>query len=217
MVVVVVQNQEIRPEIEAIPKYVQENPVREHLGHGRVFVFFFRFLFQNWMILSSTNTSFVCSSEEIPLEDFRQSRTSSPSSRCSSRATSRSHTPSRLVVETLSVAPQESQLSVAGNVAAELDSNSAHSNSKETSFIAHKKKGTVETVWRMDDGGRQWRHWDNFTKSRNRFLFLRRSFCFRNGRRPKTENSKNVNLPIATLESDEWTIIIYFSERFGDQ
>lgn len=47
IVVVVVPNQEIRPEIEAIPKYVQENPVREHLGHGRFsfLILFFFFLF----------------------------------------------------------------------------------------------------------------------------------------------------------------------------
>ncbi|XP_055303259.1 protein CLEC16A homolog [Sitodiplosis mosellana] len=93
-------------------------------------------------------------SEEIPMEDFRQSRNSSPSSRCSSRATSRSHTPSRLGVNenTLSVPPQEHQslanspnlLAVASaSLAEETETNV---NSIETSFIAPKKKGAIETV-----------------------------------------------------------------------
>lgn len=126
----------------AIQKSVQGSQVRERLGHGN--------------FPSHTNKSkmkreikmvFTCfSSEEIPLEDFRHSRNSSPSSRCSSRATSRSHTPSRLVVETLSVTPQENQLTVPGLAATEFDPNASTSNSKETSFIAQKKKGAVETV-----------------------------------------------------------------------
>lgn len=93
-------------------------------------------------------------SEEIPLEDFRQSRNTSPSSRCSSRPASRSHTPSRLAATdvVLSIAPQEnlsinvdSNLLSATNVPLHLDDES-DSISKETSFIAQKKKGTVETV-----------------------------------------------------------------------
>lgn len=88
------------------------------------------------------------------MEDFRQSRNPSPSSRCSSRATSRSHTPSRLGANenALSVPPQEHQslanspnlLAVASaSLAAETTSNA---NSIETSFIAPKKKGAIETV-----------------------------------------------------------------------
>lgn len=93
-------------------------------------------------------------SEEIPLEDFRQSRNTSPSLRCSSRPASRSHTPSRLAATdvVLSIPPQEnlsinfnSNLLTATNASLHLEDES-DSNSKETSFIARKKKGTVETV-----------------------------------------------------------------------
>lgn len=87
------------------------------------------------------------------MEDFRQSRNSSPSSRCSSRATSRSHTPSRLGVnEALSVPTQDHQpLSNSPNLVAAAstslaDENTSNVNSKETSFIAPKKKGAIETV-----------------------------------------------------------------------
>lgn len=93
-------------------------------------------------------------SEEIPLEDFRKSRNPSPSSRCSSRPASRSHTPSRLAATDvlLSIPPQEnlsinvsSNLLSATNVPLHLEDES-DLNSRETSFIAQKKKGNVETV-----------------------------------------------------------------------
>lgn len=87
------------------------------------------------------------------MEDFRQSRNSSPSSRCSSRATSRSHTPSRLGAnEALSVPVQEHQsLSNSPNLLAVatttiVEDNASNVNSIETSFIAPKKKGAIETV-----------------------------------------------------------------------
>lgn len=107
---------------------------------------------------------FIHRSEEIPLEDFRQSRNSSPSSRCSSRGTSRSHTPSRIAaneIASLSIPSQEHQTlsnspnvvnatgaAVATAVPATIvdDENQSNTNSKETSFIAPKKKGAVETV-----------------------------------------------------------------------
>lgn len=88
------------------------------------------------------------------MEDFRQSRNSSPSSRCSSRANSRSHTPSRLgandtilSVPVLEVPQLENSLNLLNaTTAADQDSDSSNTNSKETSFIAHKRKGKVETV-----------------------------------------------------------------------
>lgn len=99
-------------------------------------------------------------SEEIPMEDFRQSRNSSPqSSRCSSRGTSRSHTPLRMTTNEhapLSMPVQEHQAlsnspnvltttgAVLAAVASAVDDDDA--NSKETSFIAPKKKGVIETV-----------------------------------------------------------------------
>lgn len=88
-------------------------------------------------------------SEEIPLEDFRQSRNSSPSSRCSSRATSRSHTPSKLGIETLSVTPQEPiniNVPVIRQESSESDPSQPSTTSRETSFIASRKKGSIETV-----------------------------------------------------------------------
>lgn len=81
-------------------------------------------------------------SEEIPLEDFRHSRHSSPASRNSSNAPSRSHTPSRLVTESMSLAKDSTHPVVGTSV----DSQPIDQNSKETSFIAHKVKGNVETV-----------------------------------------------------------------------
>lgn len=88
------------------------------------------------------------------MEDFRQSRNSSPSSRCSSRANSRSHTPSRLGANdtTLSVPSQDHQsLANSPNLLAAASASLAEEttsnvNSIETSFIAPKKKGAIETV-----------------------------------------------------------------------
>lgn len=94
-------------------------------------------------------------SEEIPLEDFRHSRNSSPASRTSSRATSRSHTPSRLgTIDVLSTPPQDpvqpvvnpNSISVVNSNIITLEANPQSVNSRETSFIAQKKKGIVETV-----------------------------------------------------------------------
>lgn len=161
---IVAPSPETRPGIErmAIQKYVRESPVHVRPGHGKSLDHVQRArTFAKWKF-----TKFAvihCSSEEIPLEDFRQSRNSSPSSRCSSRATSRSHTPSRLVAETLSITPQENQLAVPCLAAVETEPNPSTSNSKETSFIAQKKKGTVETVWQKDGGGNgsgRWRKLD---------------------------------------------------------
>lgn len=92
------------------------------------------------------------------MEDFRQSRNASPASRNSSNATSRTHTPSRLVltsvvVETVSStdsptagngSPIMAKAAMTTNQA--LDSPEADNVSKETSFIKEKKKGLVETV-----------------------------------------------------------------------
>ncbi|XP_055542845.1 protein CLEC16A homolog [Wyeomyia smithii] len=108
-------------------------------------------------------------SEEIPLEDFRNSQNSSPVSRGSSNAASRSHTPSRLGVEpafsmtstnngqnsgNINVASKEPVIPsvIASNsnpasisIPAELSPTS-----EETSFIANeerqKKRGAIETV-----------------------------------------------------------------------
>lgn len=92
-------------------------------------------------------------SEEIPMEDFRQSRNSSPSSRCSSRATSRSHTPSRIGANesALSVPSQDQTLANSPNLLAAAsesltEETTSNVNSIETSFIAPKKKGAIETV-----------------------------------------------------------------------
>ncbi|XP_049284346.1 protein CLEC16A homolog [Anopheles funestus] len=54
-------------------------------------------------------------SEEIPLEDFRRSQNSSPVSRNSSNNPSRSHTPSRLTLEPLSVVNISSSMGGNGN------------------------------------------------------------------------------------------------------
>uniref|UniRef100_A0A182MCL7 Uncharacterized protein n=1 Tax=Anopheles culicifacies TaxID=139723 RepID=A0A182MCL7_9DIPT len=54
-------------------------------------------------------------SEEIPLEDFRRSQNSSPVSRNSSNNPSRSHTPSRLSLEPLSVVNISSSMGGSGN------------------------------------------------------------------------------------------------------
>lgn len=81
-------------------------------------------------------------SEEIPLEDFRHSRHASPVSRNSSNAPSRSHTPSKLATEPIGL----SAASASSAVATSVDSKSNDQTSKETSFIAHKFKGNVETV-----------------------------------------------------------------------
>lgn len=111
-------------------------------------------------------------SEEIPLEDFRRSQNSSPVSRNSSNAPSRSHTPSRLTLEPVVVALNTSSQAIGGgsgnsalqpketsvptvvavgpnptmiNVPVELSPTS-----EETSFIAgeerQKKRGVIETV-----------------------------------------------------------------------
>lgn len=88
------------------------------------------------------------------MEDFRQSRNSSPSSRCSSRATSRSHTPSRTGSNenALSVPSQDHQtLANSPNLLAAAsesltEETTSNVNSIETSFIAPKKKGAIETV-----------------------------------------------------------------------
>lgn len=69
---------------------------------------------------------------------------SSPSSRCSSTAPSRSHTPSRLTTDSsngLSIAKEE--------FPAVIDSDVVAGHSEETSFIAGEKKktkGAIETV-----------------------------------------------------------------------
>ncbi|XP_058821667.1 protein CLEC16A homolog isoform X2 [Topomyia yanbarensis] len=108
-------------------------------------------------------------SEEIPLEDFRRSQNSSPVSRGSSNAASRSHTPSRLSLEPTGV------LSAAGNSQTNVNTSiivkehavptivtvgmnpatiaipvEVSPTSEETSFIAseerQKKRGAIETV-----------------------------------------------------------------------
>lgn len=76
------------------------------------------------------------SNEEIPLENLN----SSPSSRCSSTAASRSHTPSRLTTDS-SNGSKEAAPVANGELAV--------GNSEETSFIAAEKKkgkGIIETV-----------------------------------------------------------------------
>lgn len=83
---------------------------------------------------------FLNRSEEIQLEDFRQSRNSSPSSRSSSRYPSRSHTPSRVGGEILSAIPREYSPAPSTSNATVVNE------SEETSFIAQKKKGIIETV-----------------------------------------------------------------------
>lgn len=111
-------------------------------------------------------------SEEIPLEDFRRSQNSSPVSRNSSNAPSRSHTPSRLSLEPVVVVSNISGQPIIANssstcVASKeatvptvvaVNSNSStitipvelSPTSEETSFIAgeerQKKRGVVETV-----------------------------------------------------------------------
>lgn len=107
-------------------------------------------------------------SEEIPLEDFRRSQNSSPVSRNSSNAPSRSHTPSRLILEPMAAAPSASNQMVCSIVIPVKDpavptvasaGTSATTitlpvelspTSEETSFIAgeerKKKRGVVETV-----------------------------------------------------------------------
>lgn len=92
------------------------------------------------------------------MEDFRQSRNASPSSRNSSNAPSRTHTPSRLVLTSVVIDTVSSTNSpTAGNGSPvvttavmatnqALESPEADNVSKETSFIKEKKKGLVETV-----------------------------------------------------------------------
>lgn len=92
------------------------------------------------------------------MEDFRQSRNASPASRNSSNAASRTHTPSRLVltsltIETISTADAQAagngspvMTSGATTINQAIDSPEADNVSKETSFIKEKKKGLVETV-----------------------------------------------------------------------
>lgn len=78
-------------------------------------------------------------SEEIPLENLN----SSPSSRCSSNAPSRSHTPSRLVTDT------SSGLSIAKEAVPTTSANgSVVQRSEETSFMGEerRRKGAIETV-----------------------------------------------------------------------
>lgn len=132
-------------------KCVHVNLVHGHHDQGLLWI---RLLFAHIKIPIIFPSFFKSRSEEIPLEDFRQSRNSSPSSRCSSRGTSRSHTPSRMGAnDILSVPIQEHQtLSNSPNVLASAsatlaEDNSSNANSVETSFIAPKKKGIVETVW----------------------------------------------------------------------
>ncbi|XP_053696989.1 protein CLEC16A homolog [Sabethes cyaneus] len=106
-------------------------------------------------------------SEEIPLEDFCNSQNSSPVSRGSSNAASRSHTPSRLSLEPSicampnngqtsgnNAAPKEtvipSVISVATVPASITVPVELSPTSEETSFIANeerqKKRGAIETV-----------------------------------------------------------------------
>ncbi|XP_055852092.1 protein CLEC16A homolog [Episyrphus balteatus] len=93
-------------------------------------------------------------SEEIPLEDFQNSRTSSQHSRSSSNAPSRSQTPSKAKYEitsphitlpnlnATSLATQINGIAIANDVAAV--------SSEETSFISQedqeRRRGTIETV-----------------------------------------------------------------------
>lgn len=81
-------------------------------------------------------------SEEIPMEDFRNSRNSSSASRNSSNVPSRAHTP-RLVVESSVVAVVHEHIPVSIDAEPIINNNSI-----ETSFIAQKKskRGVVETV-----------------------------------------------------------------------
>lgn len=104
-------------------------------------------------------------SEEIPMEDFRQSRNASPTSRHPSNAPSRSHTPSRLMIAAAATISEASVPTTNGGspinsgsstldslasatITTMIDENNpdADSVSKETSFIKEKKKGLVETV-----------------------------------------------------------------------
>ena len=99
-------------------------------------------------------------SEEIPMDDFRRSQNSSPVSRNSSNAPSRSHTPSRLALESTN---GSSQLTLPINKETNtpvLTATAGPSNtlqppielspeSEETSFIdkdKQNKRGVVETV-----------------------------------------------------------------------
>lgn len=78
-------------------------------------------------------------SEEIPLENLN----SSPSSRCSSNAPSRSHTPSKLVIDSTN------GLSIAKEIVPTTSANGIIvPRSEETSFISEEKrrKGAIETV-----------------------------------------------------------------------
>ncbi|XP_058447400.1 protein CLEC16A homolog [Malaya genurostris] len=108
-------------------------------------------------------------SEEIPLEDFRRSQNSSPVSRGSSNAASRSHTPSRLSLEPSSMQAAACSSQFAGNTGLVVKEHTVPTivsvginpaaitipvelspTSEETSFIAgeerQKKKGVIETV-----------------------------------------------------------------------
>lgn len=167
IVQLVVQSHEIHHGIESMElaqKFAHVNLVHGHRVQGLLICKWIkgnskaqRIFSINWRAFSALfyeNIDFLSRSEEIPMEDFRQSRNSSPSSRCSSRGTSRSHTPSRLGAnETLTVPTQEHQtLSNSPNLLAAAsatlaEDNSSNANSVETSFIAPKKKGAIETVW----------------------------------------------------------------------
>lgn len=105
------------------------------------------------MLVLNLITFFFCvySSEEIQMDDFRQSRNASPASRNSSNVPSRSHTPSRLSTEPIVITP----ISITGatmssaslSVANAVESVEHDLSSKETSFIAEKRViGKIETV-----------------------------------------------------------------------
>ncbi|CAO1405168.1 unnamed protein product [Diamesa serratosioi] len=89
-------------------------------------------------------------SEEIPMEDFRRSQNPSPSSRNSSNAPSRSHTPSRLTTDSsngiLTIAKEASPVVIGESNECTLE----RTNSEETSFIANgddkKRGGNIEIV-----------------------------------------------------------------------
>lgn len=96
-------------------------------------------------------------SEEIPLEDFQHSRNSSPIARGSpsSNTPSRSHTPSRVLCDPISISPRltsgtSDMNSLAPNGVSVMIAKEAATNSEETSFIAReekeKRRGGVETV-----------------------------------------------------------------------
>lgn len=96
-------------------------------------------------------------SEEIPLEDFQHSRNSSPIARGSpsSNTPSRSHTPSRVLCDPISISPRltsgtSDMNSLAPNGVSVMIAKEASTNSEETSFIAReekeKRRGGVETV-----------------------------------------------------------------------